>query len=116
MTPGYRTAVVSPYVDLGVSYMFNNKFGLKLILFNSFTEGDNSTAFDIKILQSRLQGVANLGRIMSFETWTKSIGLLGHAGVGLSFLERKDPAYAKDRMGNLMAGITGQIKLSNRVR
>jgi OOP family OmpA-OmpF porin len=52
---------------------------------------------------------------MSFETWTKSIGLLGHAGVGLSFLERKDPAYAKDRMGNLMAGITGQIKLSNRV-
>jgi OOP family OmpA-OmpF porin len=26
---------------------------------------------------------------MSFETWTKSIGLLGHAGVGLSFLEKK---------------------------
>jgi hypothetical protein len=25
---------------------------------------------------------------MSFETWTKSIGLLGHAGVGLSFLEK----------------------------
>jgi OOP family OmpA-OmpF porin len=32
---------------------------------------------------------------MSFETWTKSIGLLGHAGVGLSFLERKDPATQK---------------------
>jgi hypothetical protein len=29
--------------------------------------------------------VANLGRIMSFETWTKYIGLLGHAGVGLGF-------------------------------
>ena len=117
MTPDYRTAVVSPYVaDLGVRYMFNNKFGLKADFgFNSFTEGDNSNAFETKYYRVDLQGVANLGRIMSFETWTKSIGLLGHAGVGLSFLERKDPAYAKDRMGNLMAGITGQIKLSNRV-
>ena len=117
MTPGYRTSVVSPYVaDLGVRYMVNNKFGFKADFgYNSFTEGDNSAAFDTKYYRVDLQGVANLGRIMSFETWTKSIGLLGHAGVGLSFLERKDPTYAKDRMGNLMAGITGQIKLSNRV-
>lgn len=117
MTPGFRTAVVSPYVaDLGVRYMFNNKFGLKADFgFNSFTEGDNSNSFDTKYYRVNLQGVANLGRIMSFENWTKSIGLLGHAGVGLSFLERKEPAYTKDRMGNLMAGITGQIKLSNRV-
>jgi OOP family OmpA-OmpF porin len=28
---------------------------------------------------------------------------------------RKKTCHAKDRMGNLMAGITGQIKLSNRV-
>jgi OOP family OmpA-OmpF porin len=59
--------------------MFNNKFGLKDFFgFNSFTEGDNSTAFDTKYYRVDLQGVANLGRIMSFETWTKSIGLLGH--------------------------------------
>jgi OOP family OmpA-OmpF porin len=31
MSAGSRTAVVSPYVvALGVRYMFNNKFGLKL--------------------------------------------------------------------------------------
>jgi hypothetical protein len=30
MSVAARTAVVSPYVDLGVRYMFNNKFGLKL--------------------------------------------------------------------------------------
>jgi OOP family OmpA-OmpF porin len=30
MSAGTRTAVVSPYVaDLGVRYMFNNKFGIK---------------------------------------------------------------------------------------
>jgi OOP family OmpA-OmpF porin len=50
---------------------------------------------------------------MNFETWTNTIGLLGHTGFGLSFLERKDPL--KDRMGNFMAGVTGQIKLSDRV-
>ncbi|MBG6109224.1 OOP family OmpA-OmpF porin [Flavobacterium sp. CG_23.5] len=117
MTAGYRTAVVSPYVaDLGVRYMFNNKFGLKADFgYNSFQEGDNSLPFDTKYYRVDLQGVANLGRIMSFETWTKTLGLLGHAGVGLSFLERENPTYAKDRMGNLMAGVTGQIKLTNRI-
>ncbi|RDI56593.1 OmpA family protein [Flavobacterium glaciei] len=117
MSPGHRTAVVSPYVvDLGVRYMFNNKFGLKTDLgYNSFTEGDNSIKFDTKYYRVNLQGVANLGRIMSFETWTKTIGLLGHAGVGLSFLEKENPSFSRDRMGNLMAGITGQIKLSDRI-
>jgi outer membrane protein OmpA-like peptidoglycan-associated protein len=117
MTAGYRTAVVSPYVaDLGVRYMLNNKFGVKADFgYNSFTQGDDSKNFDTKYYRVDLQGVANLGRIMSFETWTKSIGLLGHAGVGLSFLEREDPSYKKDRMGNLMAGLTGQIKLSDRI-
>lgn len=116
-TAGYNTTLVSPYVvDFGVRYMFNNKFGLKTDFgYNSFTNKDESKSFDTKYYRVDLQGVANLGRIMSFETWTKSIGLLGHAGVGLSFLERKDPSYLKDRMGNFMAGLTGQIKLSDRI-
>jgi OOP family OmpA-OmpF porin len=117
MTSGYRTAVVSPYVaDLGVRYMFNNKFGMKADFgYNSFTQGDDSKNFDTKYYRVDLQGVANLGRIMSFETWTKSVGLLAHAGVGLSFLEKENPSYSKDRMGNFMAGVTGQIKLSDRI-
>ncbi len=117
MTPGYYTSTPSPYVvDLGVRYMFNNKFGLKTDFgYNSFQGQKNSIDFDTKYYRIDLQGVANLGRIMSFETWTHSIGLLGHAGFGLSLLERKDPTYVKDRMGNFMAGVTGQIKLSNRI-
>jgi hypothetical protein len=39
--------------------------------------------------------------------------LLG-AGFGLGF-RKTDGAYAKDRMGNFMAGVTGQIKISDRV-
>ena len=118
MTVGYSTTVISPYtVDLGVRYMFNNKFGLKADFgYNSFTgEKDESIDFDTKYYRADIQGVANLGRIMNFETWTNTFGLLAHAGFGLSFLERKDPTYVKDRMGNFMVGVTGQIKLSDRI-
>lgn len=116
MTAGYRTAVTSAYVaDLGVRYMFNNKFGLKADFgYNSFKEGENSVGFDSKYYRADLQAVANLGRIMNFETWTKTIGLLGHTGFGLGFGEAKN-STGTDRMGNFMAGVTGQIKLSNRI-
>jgi len=117
LTAGYSTSIISPYtVDFGVRYMFNNKFGLKGDFgFNSFTGKDESINFDTKYYRVNLQGVANLGRMMNFETWTNTFGLLGHAGFGLSFLERKDPTYVKDRMGNFMVGVTGQIKLSDRI-
>ncbi|SDW04735.1 OmpA family protein [Flavobacterium degerlachei] len=117
MTSGYFTSTPSPYViDLGARYMFNNKFGLKADFgYNSFEGKDESKSFDTKYYRVDLQAVANLGRIMNFETWTNTIGLLGHAGFGLSMLEREDPSYVKDRMGNFMAGVTGQIKLTDRI-
>jgi OOP family OmpA-OmpF porin len=116
MSPGQFTSTPSPYVvDLGVRYMFNNKFGLKADFgYNSFEGQKNSIDFDTKYYRVDLQGVANLGRIMNFETWTNTLGLLGHAGFGLAQLEDQNSAL-KDRMGNFMAGVTGQIKLSNRI-
>lgn len=112
---GYFTSTPSPWVgDLGVRYMFNNKFGLKADFgYNSFTNKNNSLDFDSKYYRVDLQGVANLGRIMNFETWTNTIGLLGHAGFGYAQL-RSDSFKGADEMGNFIAGLTGQIKLSNR--
>lgn len=112
----YYTATPSPYVvDLGIRYMLNNKFGVKLDLgYNNFTANNNSLDFDSKYYRVDLQGVANLGRIMSFENWTNTIGLLGHAGLGIGQIENKD-LHIKDRVGNFIAGITGQIRLSNRI-
>ncbi|MEN2401998.1 OmpA family protein [Flavobacterium sp. MC2016-06] len=111
------TRNVSPFTaDLGVRYMFNNKFGLKADFgYNSFTANtsNGSKDFDSKYYRVDLQGVANLGRIMNFETWTNTIGLLGHAGVGLGRLDNK--AMSNDRVGNFIAGITGQIRLSDRI-
>lgn len=116
MSANYFTSTPSPYVvDLGVRYMFNNKFGLKADFgFNSFKGKNNSLDLDTKYYRADLQAVANLGRIMNFETWTKTIGLLGHAGFGLAQLEDQN-SVLKDRMGNFIAGVTGQIKLSDRL-
>jgi OOP family OmpA-OmpF porin len=115
LSSGYSTATPSPFVgDLGVRYMFNNKFGLKADFgYNSFTGKSDSQNFDTQYYRVDLQGVANLGRIMNFETWTNTIGLLGHAGFGVGQIENKD-LHVKDRVGNFIAGVTGQIRLSDR--
>ena len=112
----YYTATISPYViDLGARYMLNNKFGLKADLgYNSFQEEKNSTPFDTKYYRFDIQGVANLGRIMNFETWTKTIGLLGHTGFGAAYFEDKNSSI-DDKMINFIIGITAQVKLSNKL-
>jgi len=113
---GYSNETPSPWVgEFGVRYMFNNKFGLKADFgYNSFTNKDNSLDFDSKYYRVDLQAVANLGRIMNFETWTNTFGLLGHAGFGIGEL-KSDNFSGKDRVGNFIAGVTGQIRLSNRI-
>lgn len=113
---GYSTNTISPWTgDLGVRYMLNNKFGLKADFgYNSFTAKGSSIDFDSKYYRVDLQAVANLGRIMNFETWTNTIGLLGHAGFGYAQL-RNDNFKGADEVGNFIAGVTGQIRLSDRV-
>lgn len=112
----YYTSTISPYVvDLGVRYMLNNKFGLKADLgFNSFQEQKNTTPFDTKYYRFDIQGVANLGRIMNFETWTQTIGLLAHTGFGAAYFEDKNSSI-DDKMINFIIGVTGQVKLSNKL-
>lgn len=104
--------------SLGTRYMFNNRFGLKLDLgYNSFKEGDGSSAYKSNYYRGSLQGVANLGSILKFETWTNSLGVLLHAGAGYSQLKPKEPIDRAntDQMLNFIAGITPQVKLGNRV-
>jgi OmpA-OmpF porin, OOP family len=112
----YYTSAISPFVvDLGARYMLNNKFGLKADFgYNSFQEDKNSTPFDTKYYRFDIQGIANLGRIMNFETWTKTIGLLAHTGIGAAYFEDKNSSL-NDKMINLIIGITGQVKLSNKL-
>jgi OOP family OmpA-OmpF porin len=46
---------------------------------------------------------------MNFETWTNTIGLLGH-WFWFIISRKQKVLLIKDRMGNFMAGVTGQIK------
>ncbi|MGA9637927.1 OmpA family protein [Flavobacterium sp.] len=112
ITPGYQFSLISPFtVDFGVRYMFNNKFGLKADAgYNHLSEKKDTPEFQSRYYRANLQGVANLGRIMSFESWTNRLGLLAHGGVGVGMVRSGD---TKDYLGNVMAGLTGQLRLSN---
>lgn len=111
----YTERVAPLHADFGVRYMFNNKFGLKLDAgYDTFEAGDDSSIdFESKFYRFNLQGVVNLGRLMNFEDWTNTVGLLGHAGLGYAMLD-SDNYDKKDQMINFIAGITAQVKLSEK--
>lgn len=113
-TPGYHSETPDFYnANVGVRYMFNNKFGLKLSgNYDRLKEGKDSKDFESDLYRIDLSGVANLGRVLNFEDWTNTIGLLAHAGAGVGFL--KNDAAKTDEMGLVTLGLTPQVKLSNR--
>ncbi|KQO22787.1 flagellar motor protein MotB [Flavobacterium sp. Leaf82] len=117
MTTGYSTETVSPFhADLGVRYMFNPKFGLKFdVGYDQFQERDNTPDFESKYYRASVQGVINLGRALNFETWTNTFGLLAHGGFGVSQLSSDKGFDGKDYMGHGIMGLTGQVRLSNRI-
>jgi OOP family OmpA-OmpF porin len=117
LTPGYSTSTLNPFhADLGVRYMFNPKFGLKLDFgYDQFQERDDTAEFESRQLRTSLQGVINLGRALNFETWTNTFGLLAHGGFGVSQLTSDNGFDGEDYMGHGILGLTGQIKLSNSV-
>lgn len=117
MTPGYYDEVFNTlHADLGVRYMFNPKFGLKLDFgYDKFKNGDGSREFESQYLRTDLQGVINLGRALNFETWTNTFGLLVHGGFGVGQITSETGFDDEDYMANGILGLTGQVRLSNRV-
>jgi OOP family OmpA-OmpF porin len=117
MSPGYHVNAFNLFhADLGFRYMFNTKFGLRLHGgYDVLNDGDNSLPFESKLMSFGLQGYANLGRIMEFETWTKRFNVLGHMGVGVSQLKNDDYVKNGDWLGNFIIGMTGQVRLSDKI-
>lgn len=114
----YMPTLDFPTADLGVRYMFNSKFGARLNLgYQSFSDASNSLEFDTDYFSATLEGVANLGNVFNFRTWTNHIGLLGHAGGGYGLMSFDAPGASddNDQMINWVVGLTPQLKLSNRV-
>lgn len=116
-TPGFRTDRANLFtVDLGTRYMFNNKFGLKLDFgYNKFENNDDSPKFESTYLRGDIQAVINLGRVLNFEDWTSTIGLLAHAGGGVYQLTSDNGFDGEDYGANLIGGLTAQLKLSRSI-
>ena len=120
LTGGYLSPTLNiGHVDFGVRYMFNEKFGLKLDYgFGSFKEVEGeSPSFNTKYNRLNLQGVANVGRIMNFESFTRKFGLLMHGGAGVGLVNPEENLYNDfdDNVYTLIFGITPQIKLSEKI-
>jgi len=106
------------HFDIGVRYMLTPKFGFKLDLANDKIEnasGGSSLPFETQQYRLGLQGIMNVGRLMGFDDFTHTLGLLIHAGVQVSTLTPKTGINkdVTERDGGILFGITPQVKLSN---
>jgi OOP family OmpA-OmpF porin len=119
MTPGYFSPTLNlGHADLGVRYMFNEKFGTKLDFgIGSFKNASDTPDFSTNYYRLNLQGVANLGRILNWETFSQTFNLLGHFGGGIGQVNAQENQFAdiKDKQYNVITGMTLQVKLSDRV-
>ncbi|WP_339662084.1 OmpA family protein [uncultured Polaribacter sp.] len=119
LSPGYKTgALALGQANLGVRYMFNEKFGLRLdVGYNEFKEGDNSLPFRANYYRTTLEGVVNAGSLLNFSSFTNRLNLLFHGGIGLSNLKTITPidTGSGEPLMNFTVGFTPQFKLTNRV-
>ncbi|MDR7131169.1 OOP family OmpA-OmpF porin [Algoriphagus sp. 4150] len=120
ITPGFFSPTLNlGHLEVGARYMFNEKFGIKVDYgFGSMKESDKSAgSFDTKYYRLNLQGVSNLGRIMNFESFSRSFGLLGHFGAGIGNVRPQENLYSgeTDQVYNFIVGITPQLKLGKSI-
>jgi len=98
-------------VELGVRYMFNDKFGLRLEAgYADIQPTAGSLDFDSQFTRFGVSGVANLGAIMNFREWTNRFNLLGHAGLQYGRLDTQFTSTADQTIG-VSGGLTPQVRI-----
>lgn len=115
MTKGYFTSNPSFYhIDLGTRYTINPYIGVKAdVGYDKFESKDNSAYFKTNYVRVNLQGVADIGYLLSFYDYADPVGILFHAGAGVSHLS--GDGNIKDSTINLIYGFTGTLKVSKDV-
>ena len=116
LSPGYEASPLGQG-NLGVRYMLNNRFGLRIDLgFSKFAESKETTPFSSNYYRATFEGVVNLGSILHFNSWTNRFNVLLHAGGGFSSLNTLEPIVnGGDGMVNLLIGLTPQFKISDKI-
>jgi len=112
------------FIQLNGRYMANNRFGAQVS--GSFHYFNTEGSPNVLYTNLSISGVANLGDIFRFTTWTKSFGLLAHAGMGMSNMWQKDyyqdlgiepdnPLHnGADDMVSFSLGVTPQYKINDK--
>lgn len=112
--PGFnQNQVTDIALEVGVRYMFNDKFGLRLEAgYADIQPASGSLDFDSQFNRFGVSGVANFGALLNFREWTNRFNLLGHAGVQYGRLDTQFTSSADETMG-ISGGLTPQIKITN---
>lgn len=115
MTASYDAATLNLFhVGLGFRYAINTKFGFRLGLgYDNFRERVGKPDFSSEYSRVSLEGVANLGNMMDFQSFTRRFGLLFHMGGGYSVLN--GASIEPDHIMHAIVGFTPQIRLTERV-
>ena len=106
------------HFEVGVRYMFNPKFGLKLDgAYDQIVDQSNSGSLPFESQQIRLglQGIVNIGRVLNFESFTNRFGLLAHAGIQVSKFTPQigvNKDVTEDN-GGVIVGLTPQFRIAN---
>lgn len=116
LSSGYSAKILGQG-NLGVRYMFNEKFGLRADLgYNKFEAESSSLPFTANYYRASIEGVVNMGNVLKFHSWTRRINLLAHGGLGFSILNTTVPVVSgNDYMTTLNFGLTPQFKISDRI-
>ena len=112
--------------ELRGRYMINDKFGLQLGgFFGELKPTNSSLDFRTEYYGAQLEAVVNLGNVLGFREWTQRFNILAHAGGGIGIINPVSnmngsmaPLYGNgksDITPTLLAGLTPQVRLSNRV-
>lgn len=102
-------------VELGIRYMFNDKFGLRLEYgFADIQPSSGSSNFDSQFNRFGVSGVANLGAILNFREWTNRFNLLGHAGLQYGRLDTQFTSTADQTIG-VSGGVTPQFRITDKI-
>lgn len=99
--------------ELAGRYMFTENFGIKgHYAYNRFADPNNSQ-MGINLNRIGLEGVANVGKLLNVDYRLREhLGLLFHTGLGVT-LANPTGVNDIDKIGNVIVGFTGEIKLNN---